>query len=496
MLQIFQQAKSNLNKIAIHSFGNSYTFSDLLKYTDRLSFELLKVHSDLNETRVAFMVQPGFNYVSSLWSIWQSGGVAVPLCISHPLPSLEYVLEDSTASILIISKEYKSILTPFLIHSKIRLIILEEINEDQISVQLPEIDLKRNAMILYTSGTTNKPKGVVTTHENIQAQVQTLIKAWGWTKDDHVICVLPLHHVHGIINVVCCSMWVGASCTFESEFSAQNIFKKFKEKNINVFMAVPTIYFKLITYLESLSKDEQIALKMVMQKFRLMVCGSAALPISVMKKWEQLSGQILLERYGMTELGMAISNPYEGERRAGFVGLPLIDVNVKLVDENHKEVIPGEPGEIIVKGKNVFKEYWRMPEASFESFTKDGWFKTGDIAVLEDGYFRIMGRNSIDIIKSGGYKISALEIEEILRQYSTIDDCAVVGINDDEWGELIVAAVILKKDTSLNEIELNNWFIQRTAAYKKPRKYLVVSELPRNAMGKVVKNELKKLFNF
>ena len=227
-----------------------------------------------------------------------------------------------------------------------------------------------------------------------------------------------------------------------------------------------------------------------------MVCGSAALPISVMKKWEQLSGQILLERYGMTELGMAISNPYEGERRAGFVGLPLIDVNVKLVDENHKEVIPGEPGEIIVKGKNVFKEYWRMPEASFESFTKDGWFKTGDIAVLEDGYFRIMGRNSIDIIKSGGYKISALEIEEILRQYSTIDDCAVVGINDDEWGELIVAAVILKKDTSLNEIELNNWFIQRTAAYKKPRKYLVVSELPRNAMGKVVKNELKKLFNF
>jgi malonyl-CoA/methylmalonyl-CoA synthetase len=215
-----------------------------------------------------------------------------------------------------------------------------------------------------------------------------------------------------------------------------------------------------------------------------------------MKKWEQLSGQILLERYGMTELGMAISNPYEGERRPGFVGLPLIDVNVKLVDESHKEVIPGEPGEIIVKGKNVFKEYWRMPEASLESFTKDGWFKTGDIAVLEDGYFRIMGRNSIDIIKSGGYKISALEIEEILRQYSTIDDCAVVGINDDEWGELIVAAVILKKDTLLNEIELNNWFVQRTAAYKKPRKYLVVSELPRNAMGKVVKNELKKLFNF
>ena len=495
MLEIFKQAKINQNKIAIHSDGNSYTFANLLDHTDRLSFELLKSDLDLNETRVAFMVQPGFNYVSCLWSIWQSGGVAVPLCVSHPLPSLEYVLEDSSASILIISKEFEPVLTPFLVHSKVRLVILEEIIGAPIPVQLPEIELTRNAMILYTSGTTNKPKGVVTTHENIQAQVQTLVKAWGWTIEDHIICVLPLHHVHGIINVVCCSMWVGASCTFLAQFSAENIFTQFKDKNINIFMAVPTIYYKLITYIESLAKDEQAALKKLMQKFRLMVCGSAALPVSVMDKWEQLSGQILLERYGMTELGMAISNPYEGERRAGFVGLPLIGVEVKLVDENYKEVNNGEPGEIIVKGKNVFKEYWRKPEATFESFTKEGWFKTGDIAVLEGGYFRIMGRNSIDIIKSGGYKISALEIEEILRQHTIIDDCAIIGINDDEWGELIVAAVVLKKDTVFDESEISDWFIQRTASYKKPRKYLVVSELPRNTMGKVIKNDIKILFN-
>ena len=223
---------------------------------------------------------------------------------------------------------------------------------------------------------------------------------------------------------------------------------------------------------------------------------AAALPVSVMEKWEALSGQKLLERYGMTELGMAISNPYRGNRRAGYVGLPLPGVSIKLVDETYEEVNEGEPGEIIVKGKNVFLEYWQKPEATRKTFTSDGWFKTGDIAIVENGYYRIMGRNSVDIIKSGGYKISALEIEEVLRLYDSIDDCAVVGINDDEWGELIVAAIVVipDKKNTFNEKELFNWIVQKIASYKKPRKYLVVDELPRNAMGKVVKNDVKKLF--
>jgi malonyl-CoA/methylmalonyl-CoA synthetase len=225
-----------------------------------------------------------------------------------------------------------------------------------------------------------------------------------------------------------------------------------------------------------------------------MVCGSAALPVSVMERWEAYSGQRLLERYGMTELGMAISNPYTGERKAGYVGMPLPGVAIKLVNEQYEEVGHGEPGEIIVSGKNVFLEYWQKPEATKETFTKEGWFKTGDIAIIEEGYYRIMGRSSVDIIKSGGYKISALEIEEELRQHDLIDDCAVVGINDDEWGELIVAAIVLSGPTAMDEKALNDWIVQRMAAYKKPRKYLVLQELPRNAMGKVVKNEVKKLF--
>ena len=290
-------------------------------------------------------------------------------------------------------------------------------------------------------------------------------------------------------------MWVGASCTFLPHFSASLIFELFAKGTINVFMAVPTIYFKLINYLEQTTETDREILKACMKKFRLMVCGSAALPVSVMEKWEQLSGQRLLERYGMTELGMAISNPYKGERRAGYVGLPLPGVQIKLVDELYQEVNKGEPGEIIVKGDNVFVAYWQKQEATLEAFTPDGWFKTGDIAVVEEDYYRIMGRSSVDIIKSGGYKISALEIEEVLRQYESIDDCAVVGIEDEEWGELIVAGLVLSPGAALNEKTLTDWLITQMASYKKPRKYLILKELPRNAMGKVVKNELKKLFN-
>ena len=258
-------------------------------------------------------------------------------------------------------------------------------------------------------------------------------------------------------------------------------------------MAVPTIYFKLIAHWETLPAQKQQELTNCMSKFRLMVCGSAALPVTVMEKWKHISGQTLLERYGMTEIGMAISNPYHGERKAGYVGLPLPGVQIKLVDEQYAAVKTGEPGEILVKGENVFNEYWNKPEATAKEFTIDGWFKTGDVAIVENGYYRIMGRNSVDIIKSGGYKISALEIEEVLRTHEQINDCAVVAIPDDEWGELIVAAIVTET-TEINIDELNKWLRERMASYKTPRKYLVVDELPRNAMGKVTKNDVKKMF--
>jgi malonyl-CoA/methylmalonyl-CoA synthetase len=497
MLQFFDQAKKHLNNDAIIHDGVIYKYEELLNTAQKFSGILLNNTSDLNQSRVAFMVQPGFHYVSALWAIWLAGGVAVPLCITHPLPSLEYVLDDTESSILVISKEFQTVLASYLQKSKIRVIVIEDIFDDnnETSFILPPINQERNALILYTSGTTNKPKGVVTTHSNIEAQISTLINAWEWSSSDSICCVLPLHHVHGIINVVGCSLWSGATCYFNSGFSPEHIFKLIGQNKLNVFMAVPTIYYKLIAYFESLAIDKQNLLRASMKKFRLMVCGSAALPVSVMEKWEQISGHKLLERYGMTELGMAISNPYRGERMAGYVGIPLPGVQIKLADENYVQVADQMPGEILVKGKNVFKEYWQRSDATKDAFTIDGWFKTGDVAVIENGYFRIMGRQSVDIIKSGGYKISALEIEEVLRTNEIIEDCAVVGIENEEWGELIVAAIVLKKAliNDFNEKNISDWLLKYIAPYKKPRKYIVVSDLPRNAMGKVVKNDIKKM---
>lgn len=498
MLPFLENAHKYLHKTAIYVDNDSFSYEALINASNEVAISLLGDAKDLAEQRIAFMVSPGFNYVKSLWGIWSAGGIAVPLCITHPLPSLEYVLEDTSASVIILSKCYLEVLQPYIDRTKIKYIIIEEVTSYKVNppeILLPSIDLTRRALILYTSGTTNKPKGVVTTHKNIQAQITTLITSWEWSDQDDTICVLPLHHVHGIINVVSCSLWCGASCTFIAQFSPKTIFDLFQHRAINVFMAVPTIYFKLMTYLETLTEKQQLQLKQRMLQFRLMVCGSAALPVSVMERWEGFSGHTLLERYGMTELGMAISNPYKGERRAGYVGKPLPGVQVKLVDEHYNEVDKNEPGEIIVYGDNVFQEYWQKPEATAEAFTESGWFKTGDIAIVENDYYRILGRNSVDIIKSGGYKISALEIEEVLREIDCIDDCAVVGIADDEWGELIVAAVVLIPNTTFDELVVSAYLNEKLASYKKPRKYLVLAELPRNAMGKVVKNDVKKLFN-
>ena len=492
MISLINQAGKYGDKTAILADGKQYSYRQLLSASSSFAGDLLLDNDDLHEARVGFMVNPGFDYVKVQWAIWQAGGIAVPLCLTHPLPSLQYVLEDTNATIVVVSPEYAAILAALCKERSIRMVVLgsEAITE---KVTLPTIDVTRKAMILYTSGTTNKPKGVVTTHKNIEAQVTTLVKAWEWTSTDHILCVLPLHHVHGIINVISCSLCSGAICEFLPSFSAEAIFNLFLQGKLNLFMAVPTIYFKLIAYWESQAKEKQIELTECMSKFRLMVCGSAALPVTVMDKWKHISGQILLERYGMTEIGMAISNPYHGERKPGHVGKPLPGVNIRLVDEQNHDVKPDEAGEILINGDNVFLEYWNRPNATEESFVDGRWFKSGDIAIIEDGYYRIMGRNSVDIIKSGGYKISALEIEEVLRTHNLIKDCAVVGIDDEEWGELIVAAIVVS-DSAIDLKELNKWLREKMAAYKTPRKYLILDELPRNAMGKVTKNDVKKLF--
>lgn len=491
MLQIVENAKKYLGKTAIVDSKAEFTFSQLLQRSEAVAASLLEGNADLDQKRVAFIISPGFEYAAVQWGIWRAGGIAVPLCISYPFPSLQYLIEDTCAEYLIVGPEYEELLSPYKKNTSIRFITLAEINSEGTG-NLPEIDKSRGAMILYTSGTTSLPKGVLTTHENIEAQITTLVKAWHWSSEDYTVGILPLHHVHGIINVLCCALWSGATIQFLHPFNAEEVFEVFEEGKVTVFMAVPTIYFKLIAQFEVFPEERQRKLTPIMEKFRLMVSGSAALPVSVMAKWKEISGHTLLERYGMTEIGMAISNPYHHDRKAGYIGQALEGVEIRLVNEENQVIMPGHAGEIQVKGPSVFKEYWGKPEATAKTFTEDGWFKTGDIAIIEAGYFRILGRDSIDIIKSGGYKISALEIEEILRQYPGIKDIAVVGIPDDEWGEVVVAALVLEKPIDIKS--LNSWLRERMPAYKTPRSYQIIEDLPRNAMGKVTKNELKKLF--
>ncbi len=334
----------------------------------------------------------------------------------------------------------------------------------------------------------------MTTHANITAQITSLVDAWEWSGSDRIVLCLPLHHVHGIINVVCCALWSGATCHMLPRFDANAVWELIAGGSITLFMAVPTVYVKLIAAWEAASPERRASLTEACGRLRLMVSGSAALPVSTLQRWKEISGHTLLERYGMTEIGMALSNPLHGERVPGSVGRPLPGVEVQLVGENGERVARGRLGRLRCVGRGCFKEYWNRPEATREAF-RDGWFRTGDTAVVEGGSYRILGRTNIDILKTGGHKLSALEIEETLREHPSIAECAVVGVPDPEWGERVAAAVVLRGDEVLDLAALRAWAREVLAAYKLPSRLLVLEALPRNAMGKVVKPEVTALFH-
>ena len=492
-IPLIARAARHGERVAILSDGKSFTYATLLADSARVASALLDGADDLNEARVAFLFPSGYDYVRTQWGVWRAGGIAVPLCTTHPRPELEYVLADSRASAVVTHQDFADLLLPIAKEMGIRIVTAEAIDGADSDRSLPDAGGTRRAMILYTSGTTGKPKGVVTTHANISAQIETLVDAWGWREDDRILQVLPLHHVHGIINVTCCALWSGAVCDMTPRFDADMVWCRFVETDLTLFMAVPTVYAKLAAAWEAVDTGTQQIWTEALKKFRLMVSGSAALPISMLEKWEGISGHRLLERYGMTEIGMALSNPLNGERVAGHVGAPLPGVEVRLMDEEGHTASEGVQGEIQIKGPSVFSEYWERPEATEESFV-DGWFKSGDIAIAKDGIYRILGRNSVDIIKTGGFKVSALEIEEVLRTHEAIAECAVVGMPDEEWGEIVSAALVLKGAAALESSDLRSWCKERLAPYKSPTKFLYLDALPRNAMGKVTKRNVSALF--
>lgn len=479
--------------VAIACGAGAHTYAELLQAAHCVASDLIGNRDDLAEQRVGIMARPGFDYTVALLGVWCAGGIAVPLCLEHPAGEFKYVLNDTAAACVLTSAAYTESVRDLKLEQPCRIRAISDALHTEVR-SMPTLSADRRAMILYTSGTTSRPKGVVTTHGNITAQIESLIQAWTWSANDRILHFLPLHHIHGIINVLCCSLWAGACCETLPKFDADRAWHYIAEGDLTLFMAVPTIYVKLIAAWNESESEQQQRYSDAASALRLMVSGSAALPVTVLERWEAITGQRLLERYGMTEIGMGLSNPLVGERRAGFVGAPLPGVEVMLADEHGGRIDnEGLQGEICVRGGTVFNEYWENEAATRNAF-RDGWFLTGDIAIVEDGAYKILGRNSVDIIKSGGYKISALEIEEVLRMHPDIQECAVVGVPDEEWGERVSAAIVTSPGRTIELADLRAWATDKLAKYKLPSRLMAMDELPRNVMGKVTKPAIQALF--
>jgi malonyl-CoA/methylmalonyl-CoA synthetase len=325
------------------------------------------------------------------------------------------------------------------------------------------------ALLPYTSGTTGTPKGALLSHGNLLASAQALRLAWRWTESDRLVLCLPLFHMHGLGVGLHGTLLAGAQVVLLERFDVAAVLAAAADPQATMFFGVPTMYARLA------DADGVGALA----HLRLCVSGSAPLAADLHERIRSTSGQSVLERYGMTETVMLVSNPYEGDRRPGTVGIPLPGVEVRLAEDSQ---------EIEVRGPNVFAGYWRRPEASAECFTKDGWFRTGDIGTIDEaGYLQLVGRAK-ELIITGGYNVYPREVEEVLRAHATIIDAAVVGTPSKDWGETVTAYV--EATENFDPDEVLSWSADQLAPYKRPRAIHRVPALPRNAMGKVVRDQL------
>ncbi|KAJ5200809.1 AMP-dependent synthetase/ligase [Penicillium cf. griseofulvum] len=499
-----EQHAQNPEKIAVidTTKQESFTFVQLLADAASLRkriIEQLGFIGDLEERRIAFLVPNGYDYVATQWAVWAAGGVCVPLCTSHPVKELLYTIGDSDPSLIIVHPHFEKI-APSLrkgCAADIPFMGLEPFSRNEAPTLpsfSPPFALTRRALMIYTSGTTSNPKGCVTTHENITFQASCLVKAWKYSPSDHLIHVLPLHHVHGIINGLAASFLSGTTVEMHPKFDPKVIWERWQGHGTStLFMAVPTIYSRLNDYFDAHIRgtEQEDAARAGARALRLVVSGSAALPTPIKEKFAEITGQVLLERYGMTEIGMAISCGLEIQKRIdGSVGWPLPGVEIRLTEKESGRIVDGvdEDGMIEVKGGNVFCEYWRKPEATASEFTADGWFKTGDVARRDSsGAYFIQGRASVDLIKSGGYKISALEVERKMLAIHPIQEVAVVGLADQEWGQRVAAVVKFREGITLDLPTLRAELKNEMAPYKIPTVLKVVDGIERNAMGKVNK---------
>ena len=341
------------------------------------------------------------------------------------------------------------------------------------------------AAILYTSGTTGRSKGAMLSHGNMLSNALVLKDYWGWMPGDVLIHALPIFHVHGWVVALHGALINGSKMIWLAKFDPTYVVKKMPEAT--VFMGVPTLYVRLL--------QEPGLNKTAVSNMRLFVAGSAPLLIETFSQWQDKTGHTILERYGMSETAMLTSNPYHpdqgGERRGGTVGFALPGVSLRVQDDDGKSMPSGEIGGIQVKGPNIFKGYWRMPEKTKEEFTADGFFKTGDVGKVDaQGYITIVGRSK-DLIISGGYNVYPAEIEGYINELPGVAESALVGVPHPDFGEVGVAVVIAKPGAVLDAVQITATLKSKLANFKIPKQCFVVPELPRNTMGKVQKNLLR-----
>jgi len=337
------------------------------------------------------------------------------------------------------------------------------------------------ACLIYTSGTTGKPKGAMVTHRNLTSNVLALHQAWGFRPGDVLLHSLPLFHVHGLFVALHTALLNASPMIFLPRFDADVVMRLLPRAT--VFMGVPTYYVRLL--------GEQAFGEDTCAKARLFVSGSAPLARDTFEEFRRRTGHAILERYGMTETGMNTSNPYDGERRAGTVGMPLPGVQVRVVDDADAPLPAGQPGHIQVRGPNVMPGYWKLPDKNKEEFTADGFFRTGDIGSFDaQGYLSIVGRAK-DMVISGGYNVYPKEIEILLDELPGVRESAVFGVPHADFGEAVMAALVLAPGSALTERAVIDHVKSRLANFKVPKRVVFLPELPRNAMGKVLKADLR-----
>ncbi len=472
--------------------------------TARLSYQrLLAGVSEAREWLASLGVRPGDRVAVCLpksiaaiqlhLAACRSGAVSLPLNPSYSFPELRYVLGDSEARVLVLpgerARRYPATSSRSAWRGTVASINPRGFDGSSLdssrSRAIEAFPADRLALMLYTSGTTGRPKGACITHGSLTENLEMLKAAWQWSSDDTLLHALPLFHLHGLLVALQAALHAGATCIMHSGFDAQHVIEELRSGRCSVFMAVPTIYRRLL----KAAGDQNLDLS----HMRLLTSGSDRLPVDLFEEIEARLGHRVVERYGMTETGIMLSNPLDGDRVPGQVGLPLPGVRMRVVvPETGSICKDGEVGEFQTCGKHVFAGYWRDEAKTREAFTPDGWFRTGDIGLRDaKGRFELKSRLN-DMIITGGLNVYPMEVERVLARHPAVEQCAVVGLPDADWGQAVTAFVV-SRTPKLQQAELIRHCQAALASYKVPKRIVLVASLPRNAMGKVQKQHLAGL---